>query len=54
MRHVGGMALKFTVAIGTVVYGVPPFILFLVPLVWLHLYVARGVSLLFIFAPFVY
>jgi len=43
-QHVGAAFISFVVASGTIVYGVPPFAVPLVLIVWLHLYVARGVS----------
>ena len=45
MRFTVGMMISFLVSAATVTLSVPPFFLILVPLMWLHLWVARGVRL---------
>ncbi|KAH7102647.1 P-loop containing nucleoside triphosphate hydrolase protein [Auriculariales sp. MPI-PUGE-AT-0066] len=42
LRLVGGLIISSVVSIATVTFFIPSFVLALVPLVWLHLYVARG------------
>ena len=45
MHFLGQMTVVFAVSIGLVIYTVPPFVVPLVLLVWLHIYAARNVRL---------